>query len=239
MLGSVVRTGDLSVRLGDQAVLESVSFVAEDGVTALLGPNGAGKSTLLKAILGVHAPCQGELEVLGQVHGSLNESRSIWSEVGYLPQDFGGPARQRVDDFLAYSYWLRGRPMSDTPAEVDQALSICDLTARRRSRIGELSGGMLRRLGVAAAAIGSPSLVLLDEPSTGLDLLYREELVRVIDRLLERCRAVILTTHLPEDIKEICDRSVFMSRGRVVGTWSAGATDLVDAYRSCLTEERV
>jgi ABC-2 type transport system ATP-binding protein len=230
----VIRARGLSVRLGGEIVLDSVSFVVEEGVTALLGPNGAGKSTLLGTILGMHPPCAGEIEVLGRVHGDFEQSRAIWSEIGYLPQGFTGTARQRIDDFLTYSCWLAGQGLAEAPAEVEAALALSGLTGRRRSRVGELSGGMLRRLGVATAALGSPSMVLLDEPGAGLDLLHRDDLVEVIRRLRERCRSVVVTTHLPEDIRGICDHALFMDGGRVVDTWSSGSVDLVDAYRSSL-----
>jgi ABC-2 type transport system ATP-binding protein len=222
-------------------VLESIDMSIDSGTTVLLGPNGAGKSTLLEAVLGLLAIEAGSIEVLGRRHRSLRESRSIWARLGYLPQDFTGPDRQTVKDFMARRAWLKGL---DARAALTEAVGLLDavgLRDRSTDRLGELSGGQRRRVGLAAAHIGAPELVVLDEPTAGLDLVYREQIAGLIAALSRSAGAVLLTTHVPEDFAQTADSGVFFLDGRIAGRFDSehdsSRNGLVAAYRGTVLGE--
>ncbi|UJP41144.1 ATP-binding cassette domain-containing protein [Cellulomonas palmilytica] len=178
------------------------------GVTALLGANGAGKSTLMGAVVGVLAPARGRVDV--------REGRGVGAVPGYLPQDFDAPRRVRVVDYLRFVAWCRSSrrsPIAD--GDVATALRAVGLEDRAGWRFGALSGGMRRRVGVAQALLGSPSVVVLDEPTVGLDPVQRMEL-RDLIATLGRDRSVIVSTHLAEDVAAVAERVVILAEGTEV-----------------------
>lgn len=178
------------------------------GVTALLGANGAGKSTLMGAVVGVLAPARGRVDV-----GAARGSGTV---PGYLPQDFDAPRRVRVHDYLSFVAWCRSRRRSPiTEREVAGALRAVGLEDRAGWRFGALSGGMRRRVGVAQALLGAPDVVVLDEPTVGLDPVQRMELRGLITSLA-RDRAVIVSTHLAEDVAAVAERVVILAEGTEV-----------------------
>lgn len=195
---------DVVVRRGRFA-LGPVTADFPVGVTALLGANGAGKSTLMGAVVGVLAAASGRVDV-----GSVGRSP------GYLPQDFDAPRRVKVEDYLRFVAWCRStRPDPITEQEIGASLRAVGLEDRARWRFGALSGGMRRRVGVAQALLGSPDVVVLDEPTVGLDPIQRTELRELI-QALGRDRAVIVSTHLAEDVAAVADRVVILADGAEV-----------------------
>ncbi|MFF3867200.1 ATP-binding cassette domain-containing protein [Micromonospora sp. NPDC001898] len=201
----------LSQGYGTSTVIDSLSVALRPGITALLGPNGAGKTTLLRTLATVMPPrngriCIDELEISGE-----RSARQVRDRIGYLPQEFGFDPKMTVADFVTYAAWMRGVPAKQWRRSVDEALEMVDLTDRRRAKMGSLSGGMRRRAGIAWAVVGRPRLVLLDEPTVGLDPRQRLQFRKIISGLGEA--VVVLSTHLIDDVAAVCDRVIVMHGG--------------------------
>ncbi|GAA2218533.1 ATP-binding cassette domain-containing protein [Micromonospora olivasterospora] len=192
-------------------VIDNLSAALQPGITALLGPNGAGKTTLLRTLATVMPPRNGRIYIDGiQVSGEKS-ARFVRNRIGYLPQEFGFDPKMTVTDFVTYAAWMRGLPAKRWRRSVGEALEMVDLTDRRRSKMGSLSGGMRRRAGIAWAVVGQPRLVLLDEPTVGLDPRQRLQFRKIISGLGET--VVVLSTHLIDDVGAVCDRVIVMHGG--------------------------
>ena len=242
-----VQVKDLVQGYGGAPVINGLTMTLRPGVTALLGPNGAGKSTLLRTLATVLPPRAGTLTVGELVVRGESSARAVRDEIGYLPQSFGYDPRMRLIDFVEYAAWLRGVPSSVRAQAATSAVALVDLTDRSRSRMGALSGGMRQRAGIAWAVVGLPKVVLLDEPTVGLDPRQRLQFRKIISSLADT--AVLLSTHLIDDVAAICDDVVVMHGGAVKFSGSVndlaaldrthlpGHSALERAYMSLLPEE--
>ncbi|MFV2011270.1 MULTISPECIES: ATP-binding cassette domain-containing protein [unclassified Micromonospora] len=188
-----------------------MSLTLESGVTALLGPNGAGKTTLLRTLATIMPPQYGSLRIGGVEVVDERSARRIRDDIGYLPQAFGFDPQMSVSDFVTYAAWMRGVPPSRRRGAVDEALEMVDLVDRRRDKMRKLSGGMRQRAGIAWAVVGRPGVVLLDEPTVGLDPRQRLQFRKIISGLADA--VVVLSTHLIDDVAAIADRVVVMHGG--------------------------
>lgn len=189
--------------------LGPLDITVTHGVTALLGANGAGKTTLLRIAVGSVAPENGSVSLDGQ------RLRRGLSNVGYLPQDFSGPKNVRVRDYLRFIAWCRSnRTTRLGNRDVDSALELVDLSARSKDKIGDLSGGMVRRIGIAQALLGASDVIVLDEPTVGLDPLQRREL-RILLEDLGQNRTLLISTHLSEDVAAVATQVVVLHDGTV------------------------
>jgi ABC-2 type transport system ATP-binding protein len=199
---------------GGARALAGVSFVASHGIFGLLGPNGAGKSTLLRILATLLAPDDGSVR-LGAVD-LLAEKEEVRRRLGYLPQEFGFHPSLTAGETLDYLAALKGfSGRADRRDEVDRLLRLVNLEDARARRVSALSGGMAQRLGIAQALAGDPSLVLLDEPTVGLDPEERVRLFDVLARLAARA-VVVLSTHIVSDVISVCDRVAVMRAGAIV-----------------------
>ncbi|WP_187283907.1 ATP-binding cassette domain-containing protein [Streptomyces sp. adm13(2018)] len=212
----VARLTALSQGYGGQRIIKDLSLSIESGVTGLLGPNGAGKTTLFRTLATVAPPRSGVLELFGEPVDSERDARRARRRIGYLPQDFGYYPAFSVKDFVSYCAWLREVPSRDVASATEKALAAVRLSDRSRDRMKSLSGGMLRRAGIAAAIVGSPSLLLLDEPTVGLDPAQRLDFRDLIRSLARAGTAVVLSTHLVEDVGAACDAVLVLNEGSVV-----------------------
>jgi ABC-2 type transport system ATP-binding protein len=208
----VIEVRDLERRFGKTRALDGVSFRLDSGVTGLLGPNGAGKTTLLRCMLGIVTPSAGEVVFTG-------ESRTRNRAIGYLPQKFGLLKELTVVEAMTYFAALKGIAGAEVGADVDRCLRTVNLAESTGSRVGALSGGMLRRVGIAAALLGGPSVLVFDEPTAGLDPEERVRFRRLIGTLAENC-AVLISTHIVGDIEAIADRVVVLDGGKVLADGS-------------------
>lgn len=215
-MSSVVTAQDMESRYGDTVALDRITFTVDSGVTALLGPNGAGKTTLLNSICGLRAPSSGTLTVLGERvsghRGSLR--RHLAREIGFLPQAMGFLPAYSVRDFVTYAAWLKEVPKREISGRVDGAIAAVGLAERAPDRLKTLSGGMLRRVGIATAIVHGPKLLILDEPSAGLDPQQRVELRSLLGTLGEST-SIILSTHLIEDIRSVARQILVLEAGRI------------------------
>ncbi|MGB3382339.1 MAG: ABC transporter ATP-binding protein [Rhodanobacter sp.] len=207
----------LAKRYGDLAALDGISAVVPRGqVIGLLGHNGAGKSTLIKLILGLIAPSGGRLEVLGQ---SPWRAHALRRRIGYLPESatfYGNLTGRELLDYLAR---LKQAPR----AQIATLLDRVGLAHAADRRIGTYSKGMRQRLGLAQALLGSPDLVLLDEPTTGLDPQATRELYRIVGELRADGRSVLVSSHLLAELEPHIDGALILRQGKLLAAGSLHA----------------
>ena len=199
---------------GRRLVLDDLTF--EHGaqtVLAVLGPNGSGKSTLLQLLATLTLPQQGSLRLLGVDVTDWRHLRGLRRRIGYLPQGFGYYSSFTALEFVQYVAWTREVPAKRRKALGQAALEQVDLGGHARQRLKTMSGGMLRRVGIASAIVNEPGLVILDEPTVGLDPLQRDTFYGIIRRLATD-RAIVLSTHLVEDVEQVADRVLLLGRDR-------------------------
>ena len=222
--GLVVRVGG---RRGRNAV-NGMDLRLGRGVHGLLGPNGAGKTTLIRTLATVQKPSAGSLKLLGGAVGV----RAVRRRLGYLPQHFGFYKRFTVREFVEYLAWLKEMPPETIPGAVQRALEKVGLADRADDRLKTLSGGMVRRAGIAQAIVNDPEVLLLDEPTVGLDPAQRLSFRELVAELGQQA-CVVISTHLVEDVAAACTDVVLMAEGSLVfqGTptqlAAAGTTDHV------------
>ena len=217
---------DVHKRFGRTTALAGVGFDAPAGITGLLGPNGAGKTTLLRMIATVLAPDSGSLRLLGWNPGVADERLAIRRRLGYMPQEPGFHQTFTAFEFVDYVAILKEmterRPRHD---EVRRVLSLVGLEQVMDRKIKTLSGGMRRRVALAQALLGDPDLLVLDEPTAGLDPEQRLRFREIVsERVAER--TVLLSTHQTEDVAALCPRVVVMLDG--VALFDGSPKDLTD-----------
>ncbi len=213
--GGVLRVRDLCKRFGDVVAVDGVSFEVARGETyGLLGPNGAGKTTTVSMITGVLDRDAGEVVVAGSpMEGAGIEAKA---SIGYVPQevalypDLTGRENLR---FFGRLYGLRGGGLRDC---VEAALELVGLRERADERVERYSGGMKRRINIAAGLLHSPKLLVLDEPTVGVDPQSRNAILEGVERLAGEGLAVLYTTHYMEEAERLCDRVGIIDRGRII-----------------------
>jgi ABC-type multidrug transport system ATPase subunit len=210
---SAVGLESISKSYGSTRALANVSCLFHPGVTVALGRNGAGKSTLCKVIAGVEAPDSGAVFATSDQCDplSVHQLREI---AGYMPQHLAFPKGVKVSDYVAYAAWLKGVETQVIDLAVHDALEAVRLLDKQHARLRTLSGGMLRRVGLAVATISSPTLLVLDEPTVGLDPSQRSHFYETIAALSEKV-CIVVSTHLMEDAYELASRVVVLSSGAV------------------------
>ncbi len=210
-----VEISDLTRRFGRTTAVAGVNLRAGPGVFGLLGPNGAGKTTLLRTMATVIQPTSGSVRLLGRDPAQHGQRREIRRRLGYLPQALGYYPGFTVAEFVEYFALLKEVPAAAVPGAVATAIERVGLADRARSKLRTLSGGMLRRAGIAQAIVNVPELLLLDEPTAGLDPEQRVEF-RLLLRDLGQRATVVVSTHLVEDVGAACSQVALMHDGRLV-----------------------
>jgi len=190
-------------------VLHNISFSLPAGVHGLLGPNGAGKSTLFSVLSGVRKPTSGNVLITDETDSVGN------SGVGYLPQRFDIVGGMTVQQHVEYAAWVSGVADALCEDAASEAIGLVGLTDWAGKRAKELSGGQQQRLGIACAVSHSPKVLLLDEPTVGLDPIQRTDIRRHLARIGEHS-VVLVSTHLVEDLTQIADSVLVMLEGRIV-----------------------
>lgn len=226
----LIQARNVAYSYGTHEVLRDVSFKLDPGLHFLLGVNGAGKTTLFRIILGALKAAQGSIAM----SGDAATTNGVLDRVGYLPQRFGTPGHLRVGDFVAYVAWLRGMRGAQLKSAATDALALVDMRDHTDSRLAQLSGGMLRRVGIAQAIVHRPAVLLLDEPTDGLDPKQRVN-VRELLSSLSQHMCLLVSTHLLEDIREtrgevlILDDGVIAFQGDSEGLMASTGKQTVEA----------
>jgi ABC-type multidrug transport system ATPase subunit len=245
-----VEITDLTRRFGRTQAVAGVTLATGPGVFGLLGPNGAGKTSLLRMLATVIPPTSGRLRLLGRDPGAYGPRREIRRRLGYLPQNLGYYPGFTVVEFVEYFALLKELPPARVPHAVAAAVERVGLGDKARAKLRTLSGGMLRRVGIAQAIVNDPELLLLDEPTAGLDPEQRVAF-RALLRGLGQRATVIVSTHLVEDVGAACSQVALMDQGRLVfhgtpveltaraeGTAAAGDAPLERGYSAVLAAAR-
>lgn len=233
-----VRLNGVTKRYGRTLAVDDVSLSIGTGVAGLLGPNGAGKTTLLRMMATVLAPDSGEIELLGRSTSNAGSREMIRRRLGYVPQEPGFHRQFSAFDFVDYVAVLKlitdRRQRHD---EVRRVLDVVGLTSVMHKRIRQLSGGMRRRVAIAQALLGSPELLILDEPTAGLDpeqrLRFRELLSTAANGA-----TVVLSTHQTDDVAALCQRVIVMHSGVVRFDGSPAGLANLATGRVWLADER-
>ncbi|MCB9557633.1 MAG: ABC transporter ATP-binding protein [Deltaproteobacteria bacterium] len=209
----MLRCEHLSRRFGPIVAVDDVSLTVEAGeVVGLLGENGAGKSSLMRLLTGFLPADGGVVEVDG--YQMLRERGAAQRRIGYLPEEAAAYGEMRVSEYLRFRAALRGLGRRQRPLAVDAALGQCALTDVADRLIGRLSRGFRQRVGLAAALLGDPAVLILDEPTVGLDPNQARQINDLIDKLGKRC-AVLLSSHQLGHLEQTCSRVLLMHRGRL------------------------
>ena len=216
-----VQLSGLSVEVGrgrsKRRAVDRLDLEIGLGIHGLLGPNGAGKTTLMRTMASILGPAAGQLRLLGLDPTDGRQRRELRRQLGYLPQTFGCYPRFTVREFVSYFAWLKEVPSARAELAVDLAIDRVGLSDRADSRMKALSGGMLRRAGLAQALVNTPRVLLLDEPTAGLDPEQRLDFRALLRELgLDTC--IVISTHLVEDVASACDFVTLIDEGRLVTT---------------------
>ncbi len=200
----------------NKIAVDRVSFEIGKGVTGLLGANGAGKTTLMRMMAGILDPTGGEIDA-GGISVSSEEYRAL---LGFLPQDFGYYPEFTARKFLMYMSALKGLSKSRAKKKTDELLELVGLTDVADKKIGTFSGGMKQRVGIAQTFINDPEILILDEPTAGLDPRERARFRDLISEI-GKTSTVLFSTHIVSDLEQIADRVLIMKEGALIfdGAW--------------------
>ncbi len=212
---NAINVQDLHKSFGDFKAVQGASFHAETGeILSLLGPNGAGKSTTISMLCGLLPPTSGEAAILG--HSIRSDPQAAKACLGVVPQDIALypdlSARENLV-FWGKMYGLRGAALK---ARVDEVLEIIGLADRQKDRVGKFSGGMKRRVNIGAALLHKPSVVIMDEPTVGIDPQSRRHILDNVKELNRQGMTVLYTTHYMEESAELSDHIAIMDQGKVI-----------------------
>jgi ABC-2 type transport system ATP-binding protein len=213
----VIRAAGVVKRWGATTALDGATFDVPPGITGLLGPNGAGKTTLLGMILGLHRPTAGTLEVLGL--DPAHAGPEIRARVGYSPELHTLPDDMRAHDLVRHIAEVHGLPRREATARASDVIWQVGLGEERFRPIGTMSTGQRQRVKLAQAIAHDPALVLLDEPTDGLDPVQRDDMLALIRRIgTEFGISVLLSSHLLEEVERVCDHAVIVGNRRIVAS---------------------
>ena len=211
---ALIKAEGLAKHFGSTVALDDVNFQITEGISGLLGPNGAGKTTAIKLFLGLIAPTRGRAVVLGE---EPYESIEIRSRVGYMPEHDCLPTSITASEFISHMAQVSGLHPGDARTRSADVLRHVGLDEERYRPIGEYSTGMKQRVKLAQAIVHDPVIVLLDEPTAGLDPAGRNEMLDLIRRIGREFQiSVLLSTHLMGDVERTCDRIVLLEGGQVM-----------------------
>ncbi len=214
-MSAIIEATNLNKTYDDRTVVDGIHFQVHPGICfGILGPNGAGKSTTLRMIIGLTPVGGGELRVFGE--GMHPEARSVSRRLGVVPQEDNLDADLTVTENLQVYGGYFGLSAAEIDRKTPELLAFAQLTDRQDQPVRSLSGGMMRRLVIARALVASPDLVVLDEPTTGLDPQARHLIWQRLRQLKDRGVTLLLTTHYMEEAAQLCDHVLILNHGRIL-----------------------
>lgn len=229
-----IEATDLVKEYDDVRALDGLSLTVEQGeFFGLLGPNGAGKTTFINTLAGLVRKTGGEVRVFG--NDIEEEYREVRNSIGLAPQEFNVDRFFPIREVLMHKAGYHGVSEEEAKRRADEALELVGIYDKRHTRFDWLSGGMKRRLLLARAIVTDPDLLILDEPTAGVDVQLRHDLWRVINRLNDEGTTILLTTHYIEEAERLCDRVAIMDNGRV--TTVATPEELMERGSDTITVE--
>ncbi len=210
----MIRVTDLTKKFANRTAVDAVSFEVQRGeIVGFLGPNGAGKTTTMRMLAGFLAPTSGHAEIAG--FDIAERSLEVRRRIGYLPETIPLYPEMRIVEYLDYRCRLKGVPRATRGRHIDEALERCGLADVRTRIVGQLSKGYRQRVGLADALVHKPAILILDEPTAGLDPNQIRD-VRALIRELGREHTIILSTHILPEVEMVCGRVVIISGGKVL-----------------------
>jgi ABC-2 type transport system ATP-binding protein len=207
--------------------------IPEGSFFGLLGPNGAGKSTLIHSIMGLAIPTSGKADIFG--HDVVNDYQKARSYVGFSPQDINLDWFLTVEDTLDYHGGYYSMPKKERQERIEELLEVFSLKDKRHTNTRQLSGGMKRRVVIARALMHRPKMLILDEPTAGVDVELRLELWHYMQKVNKEGTTILLTTHYIEEAEQLCDRLALISNGKIVKTGTP--TELKKTYKKKTLED--
>lgn len=209
----MIEVKSLTKRYGDNLALDDLTFTLEDGlIYGFLGPNGAGKSTTMNIITGYIAPTSGQVTING--HSIIDEPKEAKRHIGYLPEVPPLYGDMTVSEYLSFAAELKGIPKKQRAAEIERVMDTAKLEEVGDRLIANLSKGFRQRVGLAQAVMGMPDIIILDEPTVGLDPKQIIE-IRDLIRGLAGEHTVILSSHILSEIQELCDKIIIIHQGQM------------------------
>lgn len=203
----------LRKKLGRREILKGIDAELEAGVVGLLGANGAGKTTIIRCLTGIYDLDAGTVAYEGE---DIQRSKTYRPNLGYLPQAFGMFRELTVYEMMDYFCALKKVPKEKRPAMIEDCLQKVNLEDRIRSRVSTLSGGMVRRVGIAQSLLGDARVIIMDEPTSGLDPQERARFKNMVARMKGQDKLALISTHIVEDVESLCDRVLVMHEGQVL-----------------------
>ena len=230
-MASAISVRNLTKRYDNVTALADISFEVQTGeIVGFLGPNGAGKTTALRILTGMLSPTAGSVQIDGL--DVAQRSLEVRRRIGYLPEHIALYPELRVQEYLSYRAAIKGVAAKERRARVAAAMERCVVTDVRRQLIGRLSKGYRQRVALADCLLGRPKILILDEPTVGLDP-HQIRQTRELIRELGRTTTILLSTHILPEVEMICDRVTIIDKGRIV------AVDTPDNLRRQLTGTQV
>lgn len=225
-----IQVSNLSKVYGEQKAVDQISFTAEKGkITGFLGPNGAGKSTTMKIATGYIPPTEGDISVCGL--DVVSESLATRKKIGYLPEHNPLYLDMYVHEYLAFIGNANGLKGSNLKSRILAVIELCGLQREQNKLIGSLSKGYRQRVGLAQALIHDPEVLILDEPTTGLDPNQILEIRKVI-KSISKEKTIIFSTHIMQEVQALCDWVVIINKGKIV------ANESMDSLRNSMADRQ-
>lgn len=207
----MVELKNVSKAFKKKIVLNNIQYTLEEGIYGLLGPNGAGKTTLIRAIANLYDVQHGEI----LIDGVNIKKQNKLGNIGYLPQKFGVFSDLTVQEMMEYFANVKKINWKERKKQIEECLNVVNLENEKKKKAHHLSGGMIRRLGIAQALLGNPKLMLLDEPTAGLDPKERIRFKGIISKI-RKGKTILISTHIVEDIEACCNHIIVMKDGVIL-----------------------